>query len=155
MLDKILSFIADKLNWGGFDYNWNVGTNNTSDTWFPVFKNNNIQHAVVADYVTESGTNGNWKYRKWKSGRYDAYYRGTINLAAGTAWQGGYYHAATSTAPPPSFSKSVTFFKGTPQSAVLCWCVGYGANYQSYWVNAASGTINNLQVLLEIEGTWK
>lgn len=154
--DMVYALWKKLTTWSGFNYTWDVSTNNTTDTWFPVVRTNIIEHAVVTDYVTETGTNGIWKYRKWKSGRYEAYYRDTIKLAAGTAWGSGfYYHPASSTVPPPSFSKSVLFFRGTPQSAALCWCVGYGDNYQTYWVNASSGTLNGLQVLLEIEGTWK
>lgn len=72
MLDKILSFIADKLNWSGFNYTWDVSTNNTSDTWVPVFNGNLIQHRVEADWIVDGGWkdfgNYRWMWKRWNKG---------------------------------------------------------------------------------------
>ena len=111
---------------------------------------------LIKDYITETGTSNSWDYRKWKGGTYDASYRGNINLLASTgAWCGGQIHPASSIIIPPSLSTSITSFKGTPQGAVLGWCVGYNAStYQSYWINGATNATNNYPVLLELTGRW-
>lgn len=105
--------------------------------------------------VVESGTSGIWTYRKWSDGTYDAWYDGTINLGAGTAWCGGYYHLSTSDLTPPSFSTGVTSFYGATTSAVLAVYCGASSTYRSYWLNGSSGTLNNVSVHLDMHGTWK
>lgn len=107
--------------------------------------------------VVEEGVNGIWKYQKWSTGRYHAWYEGTINLLAGTAWlNGGYYHAQSSRTTPPSFSKSVTSLKGSPNGQILTAFVGYNASsFATYWLNGAQAAYNGLPVRLDMYGTWK
>lgn len=81
MLDKILSFIADKLNWSGFKYTWDVSTNNTSDTWIPVFTGNTIQHRVMPSNGNANATNT--KTNIWTGGSINFYRRGNIVLVNG------------------------------------------------------------------------
>ena len=38
----------------------------------------------IADYVVERGTDGNWRYEKWNSGKYEIWYRGELSLAFNT-----------------------------------------------------------------------
>lgn len=96
MLDRILSFIADKLNWSGFNYTWDVGTNNTSDTWIPVFNGNTIQHRVEQDWVVEKGNN----YIRYNSGIQICW--GSFNVNVTVTQVGSYYMGIT---PSISFSK--------------------------------------------------
>lgn len=49
-------------------------------------------HAV--DCVVEEGTSEDWKYRKWNSGRFDAWYKGTVTQAI-TSSAGNVYMASS------------------------------------------------------------
>lgn len=45
---KIKALLAKILNWSGFAYDWSEWeTNNTTDTWVPVFREGKIQHRVI------------------------------------------------------------------------------------------------------------
>lgn len=105
-------------------------------------------------YITESGTNGIWKYHKYSDGTYHAWYVGNVNLGAGTAWAGGYFHQTVSTLIPPSFSTSVISFEGKANAGVLAVYCGYGNNYASYWLNGSASALNGLAVRLDMYGTW-
>ena len=105
-------------------------------------------------YITESGTNGIWKYHKYSDGTYHAWYVGSINLGAGTAWVGGYFHRSTSALNPPSFSESVTSFYGVVNSGVLAIYCGYATDYSTYWLTGSAPASNDLRVRLDMYGTW-
>lgn len=55
---------------------------------------NKLVDAVISidDYVTEGGVSGNWRYRKWNSGKVEAW--GTYKFSAkqGTSWAAGLYY---------------------------------------------------------------
>ena len=106
----------------------------------------------IRDY--QNGTDGIWKYRKYEDGTYHAWYEGNINLGAGTAFAGGYFHQSSAALPPPSFSSSVTALVGAPNSAVLCAYIGHATDYSSYWLNGTSAAVNNVSVRLDMYGTW-
>lgn len=45
---KIKALLAKILNWSGFGFDWReYETNNTTDTWVPVFSEGKIQHRVI------------------------------------------------------------------------------------------------------------
>lgn len=45
---KIKALLGKILNWYGFRFDWSKqATNNTTDTWVPVFREKEIQHRVV------------------------------------------------------------------------------------------------------------
>ena len=47
-MDFSLKRLLEKIiNWGGFIYTWEGGTNNTTDTLVPVFNGSKIQHRVL------------------------------------------------------------------------------------------------------------
>lgn len=104
--------------------------------------------------INESGTDGIWKYHKYSDGTYHAWYVGAVNLGAGTAWAGGYFHPTTSTLNPPSFSTSVTSFEGKTNADMLAIYCGYGNGYASYWFNGTASASNDLKVRLDMYGTW-
>lgn len=80
MLDRILSFIADKLNWSGFDYTWDISTNNTDDTWVPVFRERTIQHRFIPTNANASAS----KYgSSWQSGNILFFRRGNTVFVTG------------------------------------------------------------------------
>ena len=103
-------------------------------------------------YIVESGKDGIWNYHKYSDGRYHAWYVGA--LGTGTAWVGGYFHQATSTLTPPSFSTSVASFEGKTNAGVLAIYCGYGNGFASYWFNGSAPAINGLAVRLDMYGTW-
>lgn len=105
-------------------------------------------------YIVESGKNGIWNYHKYSDGRYHAWLVGSINLGAGTAWAGGYFHQSTSTLTPPSFSTRVDSFEGKTNAGVLAIYCGYGNGYASYWFNGNAPAINGLAGRLNMYGTW-
>lgn len=45
---KIKALLGKILNWSGFAFDWSdTGTNNTTDTWVPVFNGGKIQHRDI------------------------------------------------------------------------------------------------------------
>lgn len=52
---KIKALLAKILNWSGFTFDWSEWeTNNTIDTWVPVFVDGKIQHKVVPRNITNN-----------------------------------------------------------------------------------------------------
>ena len=45
------------------------------------------------DYVTSHGTSGSWRYRKWHSGKIEAWFEGTFSCAASTTARGALYYS--------------------------------------------------------------
>lgn len=113
------------------------------------------QATKMTDFVVEQGTDGIWSYRKWKNGDYHAWYEGNINVGAGTAMGGGYYHTSSSALTPPTFSQTVTSLTGASNGAQLFSYVGHSATYQTYWWNGASGAVSNIPVRIDMYGTWQ
>lgn len=106
------------------------------------------------DYIVDRGIDGIWTYIKYRSGDYHAWYVGSINLKAGTALGGGYYHQSSSALNPPSFSTAVSSLNGSSNGAQLYAYVGHAADYSTYWWNGASGTASNIPIRLDMYGTW-
>lgn len=107
------------------------------------------------DYIVEQGTDGIWTYRKWNNGSYEAVYVGNVNMQAGSAMGGGYFHQTSSALTPPSFSQTVKSLHGSANGAVLFSYVGHANDYSTYWWNASSTAVSNVAVRLEMHGTWK
>lgn len=136
MLDKILAFIADKLNWSGFNYTWDINTANTADTWVPVMNGNLIQHRVEPNWVIEeyyTKDANKWSYRKWNNGAVELW---SVHYWASLSWTaylgtGLYYGNFTSYAYP--------FNVYTSQAPVMTGNVRY--------VNANVGWLANLDIL--------
>lgn len=65
---------------------------------------------AMADYVIETGTSGNWAYRKWASGKKEAWLRQTISITTpNTSTHNNYTNALTLTLPSGLFSADPTF----------------------------------------------
>lgn len=74
--------------------NMNIELINSSDYVDPSAINNGFEKLDVlgVDYVTESGTSGEWWYRKWKSGRAECGIDShTFADSAMTEWGSGWY----------------------------------------------------------------
>jgi len=54
---------------------------------------NKIDAATLVDYVTEQASSGDWRYRKWHSGKIEAWYEGTFSTAASTTARGSLYYS--------------------------------------------------------------
>lgn len=48
--------------------------------------------AALGDYVIEDGTSGNWKYRKWNSGKVEMWGSYAFSAKQGTSWAAGLYY---------------------------------------------------------------
>ena len=75
------------------------------------------------DYITEEGTSGAWKYRKWKSGRkecwYDTFGEASVNF---TAWGNTFYADLDAPSFPFTFDSAPTAYI-TPYGA-QSWVIG-------------------------------
>lgn len=113
--------------------------------------------ASRADYVTETGEDGVWSYRKWASGEYDAWCKYEVESVSTTELVGGIYvYSAEQQA--PSFSKSITTcLSDNSMSGTISWgASNFGGNYiwyRTFASTAASGV--TLRVCLRISGKWK
>lgn len=115
-----------------------------------------------ADYIVETGTDGVWSYQKYNSGEFDAMCRVGANVGAGSAFLGGYFHAADAIA-APSFMKSGHIVSCVKGDAVLASYVGgaISADFTSittYWLNAVSTALTESQfgrINMKIHGSWK
>lgn len=47
--------------------------------------------AALGDYVIEEGTSGNWKYRKWNSGKVEMWGSYAFSAKQGASWAAGLY----------------------------------------------------------------
>lgn len=65
------------------------------------------------DYVTEQNTSGNWRYRKWHSGKIEAWFEGTFNCAASTTARGALYYSTWSLTIPSEIG-----FTATPNTLI-------------------------------------
>lgn len=52
-----------------------------------------LQGQKVVDFVVDEGTSDNWKYRKWKSGKIEAWYARSQSFAATTSSGNGWYRS--------------------------------------------------------------
>lgn len=52
-----------------------------------------INSVKVEDFVTDEGTSGSWRYRKWNSGKIEAWFEGSFNCAASTTARGALYYS--------------------------------------------------------------
>lgn len=65
------------------------------------------------DYVTAHGTSGSWHYRKWHSGKIEAWFEGSFNCAASTTSRGALYYSSWSLTIPSAIG-----FTATPYTLV-------------------------------------
>lgn len=74
---------------------------------------NKLDASTLVDYVTEQDTSGSWHYRKWHSGKIEAWFEGTFSCAASTTARGAVYYSTWSLAIPPAIG-----FSGTPNTLI-------------------------------------
>ena len=86
----------------------------------------------IDDYVTSKGSSGDWTYRKWNSGRVEAWYTGLFSFGATTKATNSYYADGTLAIPngiftstPNCIASSVASSAGAINSAVFSLlCLG-------------------------------
>ena len=131
--------------------------------------NNAIEKLDVlgADYIVESGTSGEWWFRKWKSGRaecgVDCKNFGTVSYK--TAW-GGLYRSDSNYsfgAYPFAFAErpyvSVTFLSSDSSKqasfTVLQSAKDTASAPKFFFVDPYAETANNVCFGISVKGTWK
>jgi hypothetical protein len=72
-----------------------------------------INSVKVEDFVIDEGTSGSWRYRKWHSGKIEAWYEGSFNCAASTTARGALYYSSWSLTIPSAIG-----FTATPYTLV-------------------------------------
>lgn len=88
--------------------------------------------SAASDYVTDKGTSGSWAYRKWNSGKVEAWYSGEFSFGATTKATNVYYADGTLAIPsgiftstPNCIASSVASSAGAINSAVFALlCLG-------------------------------
>lgn len=84
---------------------------------------------VGADYVTDEGTSSSWHYRKWNSGKIEAWYKGTVSCSAATAVNNVYRSSYSLSIPSGIFSSAPNVNMSIDQSAsTLLTAVGYASS---------------------------
>ena len=79
-----------------------------------------------ADWVVEQGTNGSWKYRKWHSGKVEAWARWNVGDVACTITAstfGGYRSSSLSFAIPNGIFTTAPFAVGIKSYSQGAWLV--------------------------------
>lgn len=74
---------------------------------------NKIDAATLVDYVTEQASSGDWRYRKWHSGKIEAWFEGTFSCAASTTARGALYYSTWTLSIPSAIG-----FSGTPNTLI-------------------------------------
>lgn len=106
----------------------------TLQQWISELDQSKMEKSVVADYIVEQGTSGNWTYRKWNSGIAECWqvYNTGTGWTFSTSAVGGIY----------SFSIPLPANLFTAIPAVSC---GTGSHYHN-WCDGASLDGKNVQI---------
>lgn len=150
---------------GGYYGTYNNGTVTNGASYAVPSKVYGIKYERVAppqvnasDYVIEQDTSGIWTYRKWDSGRYEAWAFVSASLSSYVT-VGSWYGYYTDITLPAFMLTKENLFVNCPLASDTQFCMpsGYivGSNsLRLYAVSAGSGTQTIMFNLLMI-GTWK
>lgn len=115
----------------------------------------------MADYVVEKGSSGNWTYRKWNSGRSEAWYSGSVTQNIQTGWGSVYFSGSNNNFSIPSgvFNSAptvVAMVGNNSHMMGMSLTTGTTAsNVQGYiWASRSEGNLT-IMVRLYCSGTWK
>lgn len=113
---------------------------------------------LIADFVIEEGTAGNWQYRKWANGRCEAWRTYTLSTSVNTAWGGIYRSAGRTLGVPTVFNAAPQIFatsKGTACWVICCSDAQPGTDFTFYIANGVSLSAANRTFSFYMNGTWK
>ena len=109
-----------------------------------------LQDTPVADWVTEQGTSGSWKYRKWYSGKVEAWTRwnvGTVAITTASPTYGGYRSNEQTLTIPSGIFTDAPFTVGSKTYSMGGWLSHIRATSATsitvYYGAGASTTIQN------------
>lgn len=120
---------------------------------------------LIADYIVETKTSGNWKYEKWNSGKYVAWTTGHKTATGSSAGSSTIGYDYTFKTTIPSGFKKVEHVSGHAGAKVDTGAFRWGAWTGWYWVDSSptvlnlytSGNYQNTTIgySLKVTGTWK
>lgn len=82
-----------------------------------------LDASALADYVIEEGTQSNWEYRKWNSGKVEAWRTITNSAAAGSVWVSPLYYRDLTVSIPSGLFTSAPKIQCTSTNSQ--WWVSY------------------------------
>lgn len=103
-----------------------IATDNVTDGYGNTLANK-LDASALADYVIEEGTQSNWEYRKWNSGKVEAWRTITNSAAAGSVWVSPMYYR----------DLTVSIPSGLFTSAPKVQCT---STHNQWWVSYANCT---------------
>lgn len=107
--------------------------------------------ALNTDYIIEEGTSGNWRYRKWKSGKIEAWgyqYYSSISINIASSAYGGYRSDVISmTIPSGIFTVAPDYVflqKKTSQSGSIYFGSGTSATNIQFIMGGVAGSAQTI-----------
>lgn len=143
------------------------GTSSTPSNAFMVDWNGDIypQATKMADFIVDQGTDNNWLYRKWNSGRYEAWLRYNATGMALTSASSNTYYNATSgvkNVALPSFNVGTDYYvtgqeQPSMSSSVYIYSIQtYSATQMQVSYRAHASTANaQCNGMFYLMGKWK
>lgn len=110
------------------------------------------------DYVVERGTDGNWMYEKWASGKYEAWCRVYTYYAITAASGGGFYQTSWITINFPSGFTGINYVGATVELGAGTVTATIGSVSESRFTYSANryGSISaNGYTMAHVIGRWK
>lgn len=119
---------------------------------------NEVLPVIADDYIVEQGTSGNWTYRKWQSGKAEAWTLASNGSTAMTTAEGyGYYASAKTYTFPSIFTTIKSVVTLADLSGALGGFVSSSITKTSltgyFW--ATRSVTKNTFLNIEVKGTWK
>lgn len=140
------------------------GSSSTRNTIFKVDWNGKIYsngNEITVDYVSAQGDSGNWYYRKWNSGKFEAWYNsGSTTVTTGTSSGNGWYRNSSEyTINMPSIGissiKHADITVTTDYANLITSVVHANTSYLGYYVShLGSLSSETAYISAYVFGTW-
>lgn len=119
-----------------------------------------ILDALKVDYVVEEGTNTGWEYRKWNSGKLEAWYKANnLTVYADNAFGNAmYYHTYSNSWTYPSMFLTVTNLQVQAQTGNGFWWIQpheLNPPYIPFYSISNRNTAADITLYGYMVGTWK
>lgn len=139
---------------------WNGAYNGSSSNLKYSVNGEILGKTIVKDYITENGSDGIWRYRKWSSGRIEAWCTKTwSNVACTTSMAGGYRSADQTLALPSGLFTTIESCQATMRASggsgytmVLRTISNNNTEISQMFWNSVSATKTSLTVDYYING---